>query len=496
MDLNILRKRFVLFIAVMLWAPILLGSLAYVNSDTVTSFFPLTWSEFNTSAFPLMFAIGLTIYSTYLLKSDPMGLPARYISSLALAVNMIALIIMLRGNNLQVEAQFGLVAAIAILSGWCDKKAVTIAAVTAMFFSVSSAVIDPAAAFVSHAGIVLTIAHLITIFITQEGVNWIVGNMETAASRVGEALTEAHEATEKAERLAEEQKSSAERHEVERRERLKEIAESFRTRMDGFIQAVGNGAGRMTGAAIELTEIAKHTAQLAGTASNASQSANNNVRSLAGAAEQLASSVSEISNQVVDTSTAVRNATDQARKSSDRVGTLTKAAESIGTVVNLIQEIAEQTNLLALNATIESARAGEAGKGFAVVAAEVKSLAEQTSQATNEIAKHILEIQTASNHTAQEINEIALTMSTVDELSSAISSAMAEQGAVTSEISTNVQDTAAYSAELADAVSGVDSSADETSVSAQSVHEASTQLERDAQRLREEIESFLNEVAA
>jgi methyl-accepting chemotaxis protein len=73
---------------------------------------------------------------------------------------------------------------------------------------------------------------------------------------------------------------------------------------------------------------------------------------------------------------------------------------------------------------------------------------------------------------------------------------MAEQGAVTSEISTNVQDTASHSAELANAVTGVDHSAEKTSVSAESVHQASTKLEEDAERLRKEIDNFLDELAA
>ncbi|MFM8802152.1 MAG: methyl-accepting chemotaxis protein, partial [Tagaea sp.] len=129
---------------------------------------------------------------------------------------------------------------------------------------------------------------------------------------------------------------------------------------------------------------------------------------------------------------------------------VTRLAEKIGDVTKLITEIAAQTNLLALNATIEAARAGEAGKGFAVVASEVKSLANQTSRATEEIAAQISGIQSASRVTAGGIREIGEIVERVDARSSSISGAVEQQSAATREVAGNIEGVSRASAETSD----------------------------------------------
>ena len=99
-----------------------------------------------------------------------------------------------------------------------------------------------------------------------------------------------------------------------------------------------------------------------------------------------------------------RSAVADTERTNKTIRSLDDAAERIGSVVGLISKIAAQTNLLALNATIEAARAGEAGKGFAVVAAEVKALANQTSQAPpSEISAQVAAIQEATKGAVNEI---------------------------------------------------------------------------------------------
>ncbi|TNE66180.1 MAG: hypothetical protein EP335_04305 [Alphaproteobacteria bacterium] len=173
------------------------------------------------------------------------------------------------------------------------------------------------------------------------------------------------------------------------------------------------------------------------------------MNSVMAAAEEMAASIQEISRQVVSAAELSSNAVGVARQSSDSVASLDEIARKIGAVVTIINDIADQTNLLALNATIEAARAGEAGKGFAVVASEVKSLANQTSKATDEIAGQISTMQAATGEVVQMIDNVARVIRQIDEVSTAISSAVEEQGAATQEISRSVSLAAAEMGEAA-----------------------------------------------
>ncbi len=139
--------------------------------------------------------------------------------------------------------------------------------------------------------------------------------------------------------------------------------------------------------------------------------------------EELSASISEISRQVNDSSTAARNAVTEVDSTGNTMSELVAAAEEIGGIVKLIGDIAGQTNLLALNATIEAARAGDAGKGFAVVASEVKSLANQTAKAAEEITGRITRIQNTTESAVNAMTSVKTTISRVNEIAAAIAAA-------------------------------------------------------------------------
>jgi methyl-accepting chemotaxis protein len=96
---------------------------------------------------------------------------------------------------------------------------------------------------------------------------------------------------------------------------------------------------------------------------------------------------------VQSTVASIRQLLSANQETSAKIEDLGRLSDSIGRIVNVIDEIAEQTNLLALNAAIEAARAGDHGRGFAVVAGEVRRLAERTSAATKEIDETVRSIQ-------------------------------------------------------------------------------------------------------
>ncbi|MBI5119783.1 MAG: HAMP domain-containing protein [Rhodospirillales bacterium] len=217
------------------------------------------------------------------------------------------------------------------------------------------------------------------------------------------------------------------------------------------------GAAENIGGAIEAVQRQSETAAAA------SEQASGSVNAVAAAAEELSSSVQEISRQVSQSTSIAHSAEEEASRATGMVQSLAKSAESVGEVVHLINDIASQTNLLALNATIEAARAGDAGKGFAVVANEVKSLANQTAKATDEISGQITAIQQATQDAVSAIEGIAKTISQMNAIAAGIASAVEEQSAATQEIARSAQQAAGGTQEASSSIAEVSRSSLETS---------------------------------
>jgi methyl-accepting chemotaxis protein len=281
-----------------------------------------------------------------------------------------------------------------------------------------------------------------------------------------------------------------------RAKRVDELTNRFDADVSMVLKTVASASTELQTTATSMSGTAEETSRQATTVAAATEQAATNVQTVASATEELSSSVGEISRQVAQSAKIAQKAVDEATETNATIEGLSEVADKIGDVVQLINDIASQTNLLALNATIEAARAGDAGKGFAVVAAEVKSLANQTAKATEEIGAQIAAIQASSNQAVSAIKGIGATIVEINDITTSIASAVEEQSAATQDIARNVQQAAAGTSEVSANIVGVTQAADETGAAAQQVLSASGELSKQSETLRGQVETFLSAIKA
>ena len=183
---------------------------------------------------------------------------------------------------------------------------------------------------------------------------------------------------------------------------------------------------------------------------------------------------------------------------------LGQAAQEIGHVTETITNISAQTNLLALNATIEAARAGSAGKGFAVVANEIKELARQTAEATEDIKARIAGVQGSTGMAITDIDQITAVIKEVGGIVSGIAAAIEEQATVTKDVAGNIAQasagvrdanehiaqTAEVSKTIARDIAGVNAAVADIRHGGEQVQVSAAELSQLAEQLKAQVAQF------
>ena len=241
--------------------------------------------------------------------------------------------------------------------------------------------------------------------------------------------------------------------------------------------AVASGAEATAGT---LTDIRQRADALTGRSSAAQGTA----ATFAQAAEKVTQSAHGIRAQVQDAGQLADQASAAASEARANVDRLRESSAAIGNVVNLISQIARQTTLLALNSTIEAARAGDAGRGFAVVATEVKALAIQTQNATEEITRKIEALQKDAAGSADAVHRIAQAIDAIRPVFTNVNGAVAEQNQTTGEMSGNAAQASQFIASVVDSAADIGTATKQAESYGESVTSAGRAVKMHAQKLK------------
>jgi methyl-accepting chemotaxis protein len=399
------------------------------------------------------------------------------------------------GHPWQVEMHFYYFVVLAMLSGFCGWRALTLAAALIAVHHIGLNFLLPAAVYPGGADFVRVLVHALFVVIEVVMLIYIGQIIRAAFFAADTARGEAERAA------AELNKIGAEREQnltstTRRANELSDKLDRFKREIAESIEILHAAATELQTNADALSSAAVQTNAQSVTASEASENTAEKVNSAAASGDELARTISEVGNNAAQSSRLAADAVREAESTNQTIDDMAQVAREIGEVTGLIASIAARTNLLALNATIEAARAGEAGRGFAVVAQEVKALAAQTAAATQNIASRIEAIQSTTARSVTAIQGVSGTIDKLDQFSALIAAAVEEQAVAARDIASNVTAAANGVINMNVAIGEIESIAGRTAASAGVLGRSAVEVARQTDRIRSRVRAFTDEIRA
>ncbi len=483
-DVARFRDRFSYVLIAILWA----------NAVVLAIGTPST-SPLHGPAIPLAGAV-LAALATLTWRVDRAGWLMRQVSSILTMGQVMLLVYAYAGHPYQADMHMYFFAMLAVLAGWLDWRIFLPASLAIVLHHLAFSLLQPSGVFLNGNQIDRVLLHGLIVAVQSVALSWLVWSLRQSleiSERERDKADAARTAADEARRhLAE----TTERSALVRRQVLHAVADDFEREIAGIARDVIASVQSLRIASQQMKSGALEVSERSNAASESSRHTSTNVVAVTQGTAELASSFAEVDRQVTETTRVVGETTRQARAVLATVGELSRKAGQVGDITDAISTIAKHTNLLALNASIEAARLGRSGGGFTIVAQEIKSLANQTWRATEEIQSQIGAIRESSSDAIGAIDAMNATIGSLNQISSNVATVVEQQNAAAAGIAQIIRraaDETVFAAGHIDIVSRI---AAETDEAASHVAESADKLSRQSAHLDAEVAQFLGRIRA
>lgn len=481
--LHAMRSQFARILIPLAWvnAAIIAGSVMFVTQQTPMFLVGAS------AALALALTLSWFRFATSQLTRD--------LSTVTIMAQVAFLVMAYTGHAYQIDMHMYFFASLAILAAWCDWRPIIIGAAITAVHHLAFNFLLPWAVFPYGMSFARVLIHAVVLIAQTAALVFLTHALAKALATSRLAIGQAQEAGAKAEHLSQEVQVKAEA-ERQRRKHSASVVEALSERASTIVKALEETAHGVRGSAQTVQNATKDSKCKTSTIAENATLAAERIGTVASASSQLDQSIADISSRLEGSRTRSAAGAQNAEAAMVTVRSLVERADAIHRVIELISDIAEQTNLLALNATIEAARAGEAGRGFAVVASEVKSLAEQTGKATEEISGQIAGIQEASTGAAEGLSGIHGVIGELNETLSDLAAVVTQQSQATSDIAISMDGASSNAHDVSQELRAVVDAVDQIEGEMAGVEAGSSDLLSHAQALLGEIEAARDQLAA
>jgi methyl-accepting chemotaxis protein len=419
--------------------------------------------------------------------------------ALALSVALVGqtslLVYLMSGHPWQVEMHFYYFAVLALLVGFCDWRVLLFTAGLIALHHLILNIVLPSAVYPGGTDYLRVAVHALVV-VTETVMLTVIGfAIRHAFAQAGKARKNAEAAAAELQHvlaLRGNELSATTR----RADQTTDLLRRFEREMAESIEVLHRAASELHSNSDHLgTAAARANAQTVTVGTTTEETAHM-VQLVAYAGDELARTISDVGGNAAQSSKLASVAVTEAERTNATMDDLVSVAKEIGHVTQMISAIAEQTNLLALNATIEAARAGESGRGFAVVAQEVKALAGQTANATQDIASRIEAMQSTTARSVTAIQGISGRIRDLNQFSARIAAAVEQQAASAHDIAGNVNAAAAGVQRVSSSVGEIKAIAGETARAVESLSVAASEIAGQIGTIRRRVQAFTADIQA